>query len=264
MKTWFCSIAVGMLFVGPAFLVAQSPTTGPTFGVASVKPTKSGVPLPFVRSPSLFTMRAPVRVLIQNAYQLLQEGQMVGGPSWLTSDTFDIVASVAGNPAPDQIPLMLRALLADRFKLIVHIETRELPIYALVLARNDGKLGARIRPSTFDCLALRRSANAKRPPPPERGGRMPCVTRYSAGSIVAGGASLAELADRLALYVGRVVVDQTGLAGGFDLDLEWTPDQTNGPSLFTAMQEQLGLKLESTRGPVEVLVIDSVERPTPD
>ena len=253
-----------MFFVGRAFLVAQSPTTGPTFEVASVKPTKPGVPLQFVRSPGLFTMRAPVRVLIQNAYQLLQEGQVVGGPSWLTSDTFDIVASVAGNPAPDQIPLMLRALLADRFKLIVHIETRELPIYALVLARNDGKLGARIRPSTFDCLALRRSANAKRPPPPEPGGRMPCVTRLSAGSIVAGGASLAELADRLARYVGRVVVDQTGLAGGFDLDLEWTPDQTNGPSLFTAMQEQLGLKLESTRGPVEVLVIDSVEQPTPD
>lgn len=211
----------GLVTLVTPLVVAQSSpivvADSPTFEVASVKPTKPGTPLPFVLSPSRFTMRAPVRVLIQNAYQLLQDGQLDGGPSWLTSDTFDIVATVAGNPPREQIPLMLRALLAERFKLVVHTETRDLPIYALVLARKDGKLGARIRRATFDCLA-----------------------------------------------------------GAFDLDLEWTPDQRrpevpqqsqivpNGPSLFTALQEQLGLKLEPTRGPVDVLVIDSVSRPTPD
>src|SRR5688572_33264047 len=172
MKTWFCSVAVGMFFVGRAFLVAQSPTTGPTFEVASVKPTKPSVPLQFVRSPGRFTMRAPLRVLIQNAYQLLQDAQVVGGPSWWTSDRFDIVATVAGNPPPEQIPLMLRALLADRFKLVVHTETRELPIYALVLAGRDGKLGERIRPAAFDCLAAR----GKGPPPisSQAGARISC------------------------------------------------------------------------------------------
>ena len=265
-----------MLFVGRGFLVAQPPTTGPTFEVASVKPTRPGVPLPFVGSPGRFAMRAPVRVLIQNAFQLLQDPQLVGGPSWLTSDTFDIDATVAGDPPQDQIPLMLRALLADRFKLVVHTERRELPIYALVLARRDGKLGARIRPGTYGCLALRRRAIGAPPPPLAPSGRVPCVLRHGAGSVVGEGISLAQLADHLSPFVNRVVVDQTGLAGEFDFDLEWTPDRSkpdapqqlptipNGPSLFTALQEQLGLKLESTRGPVEVLVIDSVERPTPD
>ena len=221
-------------------------------------------------------MRAPLRVLIQNAYQLLQDAQVVGGPSWWTSETFDIDATVAGNPPQDQIPLMLRALLADRFKLVVHTERRELPIYALVLARKDGKLGARIRPGTFGCLALRTRAIREPPPSPAPSGRVPCALRFRAGSVVGEGISLAQLADHLARFVNRVVVDQTGLAGEFDFDLEWTPDQwkldaspqtpnlPNGPSLFTALPEQLGLKLESTRGRVEVLVIDSVERPTPD
>jgi uncharacterized protein (TIGR03435 family) len=213
-------------------------------------------------------------VLIQNAYQLLQDAQLVGGPTWSTSDRFDIVATVAGNPPPEQIPLMLRALLADRFKLVVHTETRELPIYALVLAGRDRKLGARIRPASFDCLAAR--GRGKGALPPESGGRAPCAIRIRPGNFIAGGTSFAQLADHLARFVDRVVIDQTGLAGTFDFDLEWTPDQwkpdapqqspiiPNGPSLFTALQEQLGLKLEPTRGPVDVLVIDSVSQPTPD
>ncbi len=212
-------------------------------------------------------------------YQLLQDAQLVGGPTWLTSDRFDIVATVAGNPPPEQIPLMLRALLADRFKLVIHTERRELPIYALVLARRDGKLGARISPATFDCLAARGRATGAPPTPPAPSGRVPCGLRFRPGNVVGEGISLAQLADRLAPFVNRVVIDQTGLAGNFDLDLEWTPDQwkpqlaevpqqpqsiPNGPSLFTALQEQLGLKLEPTRGPVDVLVIDSVSQPTPD
>ena len=249
----------------------QAVVDGPTFDVASVKPTKSGVPLPFVRSPGRFAMRAPLRVLIQNAYQLLQDAQVVGGPSWLTSDRFDIVATVPGNPPQEQIQLMLRALLADRFKLVVHTETRELPIYALVPAGRDGKLGARIRPATFGCVAARGRAKGAPPPPPES-----CVVSFRPGNITARGVSLVYLVDHLARLVNRAVIDQTGLEGEFDLDLEWTPDQWKpgvpqqseitpiGPSLFTALQEQLGLRLEATRGPVQVLVVDSAERPTPD
>jgi len=147
----------------------------------------------------------------------------VSGPSWWTSDRFDIVATVAGNPPPEQIPLMLRALLADRFKLVVHTEKRELPIYALVLAGRDGELGARIRPATFGCLATRGRANGSPPTPPDQSN--PQLTP--------------------------------------DVPQQ-PPTIPNGPSLFTALQEQLGPKLESTRGLVDVLVIDSVSHPTPD
>jgi uncharacterized protein (TIGR03435 family) len=268
---------VGAL-AAPRLHAQSSPSVAnsPAFEVASVKPAKSGGLPPVVQSPSRFTMRAPLRVLIQNAYQLLQEAQLVGGPSWLTSDRFDINATVAGNPPVEQIPLMLRALLADRFKLVVHTEKRELPIYALVLAGRDGKPGARIRPATFGCLATRGRANGSPPTPQESSERVRCTIRKRSGNVIGEGISFAQLADTLAPFVNRVVIDQTGVAGDFDFDLEWTPDQwkpdvpqqpqiiPDSPSLFTALQEQLGLKLESTRGLVDVLVIDSVSQPTPD
>ena len=226
-------------------------------------------------------MRGPLRVVIQNAYQLLQDAQLVGGPGWLASDSFDIVATAPGNPSQGQMMEMLRALLADRFKLVAHTETRDLPIYALVLARDDRRLGERIRPSAMDCLAARGGANGPPPAPSQTGERVPCAMRFAPGRVMAGGMRLTQLADRLASLVGRAVIDQTGLTGNFDFDLEWTPDSASvaqlpndvprippasqdGPSLFTALQEQLGLRLESKRGPVEVLVIDSVSQPTPD
>lgn len=280
------AVALASLLFAPSWLPAQSSpvvASNPEFEVASVKPTKSGGLPPFVRSPDRFAMRAPLRVLIQNAYQLLQDGQLVGGPVWLTSDRFDVVAKVPDNTSPEQMPLMLRALLADRFKLVVHTESRELPIYALVLARGDGKLGERIRPGAFDCLGAR--ANRQLPIASQPRAQVSCVTRFRPGNVMARGTSLAQLADHLARFVDRVVIDQTGLAGNFDLDLEWTPDNwrmapdgpqlspdiprlppvnPDGPSLFTALREQLGLRLESARAPVKVLVIDSVEQPMPD
>jgi uncharacterized protein (TIGR03435 family) len=177
--------------------------------------------------------------------------------------------------------LMVQALLADRFKLVVHRETREMPTYALVLAREDERLGPQLKVSTVDC-----SPGARRglppPPPPGPNERPPCGMRMAPGSIMSGGTALSQLATTLSNSVGRMVVDKTGLTDRFDIDLKWTPDgmaaggglgipggapppvpvDTSGPSIFAALQEQLGLKLESERGPVEVLVIDSVEHPT--
>jgi uncharacterized protein (TIGR03435 family) len=162
---------------------------------------------------------------------------------------------------------MVRTLLADRFKLAVHHETRELPIYALLLARNDGRLGPKLQPST--CVAGRR--------PPGDATAQPCGFRPGPGIFVSGGVPIAMLATFVSSAVRRSVVDRTGLDGNFDIDLHWLPDNSplgpqpdtpppdpGGPSIFTALQEQLGLKLESTRGPVDVLVIDHVEQPTPD
>jgi uncharacterized protein (TIGR03435 family) len=175
---------------------------------------------------------------------------------------------------------MMRALLAERFQLVVHNETRELPIYALVLARSDGKLGPELHKSDTDCNAVlaagQRGRGLAPPPPSQPGERLPCGIRIGMGTMTIGGAPLFQIANAIANFIGRTVVDKTGLAGNYDANLTWTPDQMpqrppgapepppidpNGPSIFTAVQEQLGLKLDSQKGPVAVLVIDRVERP---
>jgi bla regulator protein blaR1 len=188
---------------------------------------------------------------------------------------------------------MLRALLADRFKLVVHKESREMPIYALVTARSDKKFGPQIHPTTIDCAALAaqstlREKEGKEKSKEERGSaplakpaagqRPPCTMMMAPGRMSASAMTMATLASSLSGSVQRTVLDQTGIKGTFDLDLTWTPDRMpqgsaggnppgkskalkidpNGPSIFSALQEQLGLKLESTKGPVDVLVIDHV------
>jgi uncharacterized protein (TIGR03435 family) len=173
---------------------------------------------------------------------------------------------------------MIRALLADRFKLAVHNETQQLPIYALALARGDGRLGPNLHRSETDCNALLAAARGRGalPPASQPGEPMPCGMRIGPGAMSMGAASLSQFANSLSMFVGRVVLDRTGLTGMFDANLTWTPDQMpqrppgapepppidpNGPSIFTAVQEQLGLKLDSQKGPVDVLVIDRVEHP---
>jgi uncharacterized protein (TIGR03435 family) len=282
------------LAVGAQFSVARQNSDGlvggPTFEVASVKPNKSGQPFVSfgIQPGGRFTAtNVPLRLLIRNAYQI-QDFQVVGGPAWISSDRFDVIAKAEGDipPAapggpPGPMQFMLRALLAERFNLKVHTEQRELPIYTLVLARSDGKLGAQLRPAGVDCATV--SARRGGPPPaaPVPGERVPCGIRIGPGQMTGGGLPLSQLATTLSPFVQRVVVDRTGLSGNFDFDLTWTPDQIpqgpppagapplppidpNGPSLSTAVQEQLGLKLDSARGPVDALVIDHVEPPTPD
>jgi uncharacterized protein (TIGR03435 family) len=177
---------------------------------------------------------------------------------------------------------MMQRMLADRFQLAVHTETRELPVYALTVARSNGRLGPNLRTAATDCEALigqmLKGAQGGGPPPaaPQRpGGGPACGMRFDGRRVTAGGTSMAALARSLAGPVGRLVEDRTGLAGGFDFDFEFTvdpaaappgaplpPPDANAPSIFTALEEQLGLKLEPTRAPVDVLVIDRAERPT--
>ncbi|MEO8258616.1 MAG: TIGR03435 family protein [Acidobacteriota bacterium] len=306
----------GAASLGRPNLRAQGPQADtPTFEVASVKPNKSGEGFIQVggRGGQFTITNAPLRLIIRNAYRL-QDFQIVGGPGWLASDRFDIVAKSDPAATQEQTQAMVKALLAERFKLKVHTESRDLPLYALQLARSDGKLGPKIKAAAVDCAALaasRRGGPAGGPgdpgpivrggpggpggpgaPPPgggPGGGRGPdspfgpCGIRIGPGSISASGQPMAQLASSLSIWVNRTVVDRTGLAGSFDLELAWTPEQLpqgrgdpppgapalppidpNGPSIFTAVQEQLGLKLDSQRGPVEVLVIDGVEPPTAD
>jgi uncharacterized protein (TIGR03435 family) len=251
------------------------------FEAASIKPNKSNPDIYRMQvqpGGRLVVTNAPLRSMIRNAYRL-QDFQIVGGPEWVDTDRFDVVATAAGDPTQQEMTLMLRALLAERFQLRVHDETRELAIYGLTLGRSDGTLGPQIGKASFDCASFRTSTTPA--PPASRGpNEFNCGIRMAPGSLTGRGSSMTALAMNLSIWVNRVVLDRTGLTGDFDLDLHWTPDQLppgfpppgivmppvdpNGPSIFTALQEQLGLKLESARGPVEVLVIDHAERPTPD
>jgi uncharacterized protein (TIGR03435 family) len=296
-KRFRAAVLVALL-AGGAALAAQTPQSAPTpaFEVASIKPNNSGDGRVMMQNqPGRYiATNVTLRLLIRNAYQL-QDFQITGGPSWLASDHFDINAKVPDEframapPAPGSGPgplqLMIRSLLAERFKLVVHNETKESPIYALILARSDGKLGPGLKKSNVDCAALFAAGRARggaMPPPPQPGERMQCGMRIGPGNLMGGGALMPQFANTLGMFAGRIVVDRTGLEGAYDVDLTWTPDQMpqrppgagdgppqingvavdpNGPSLFTAVQEQLGLKLDSQRGPVEMLVIDRAEKP---
>ena len=266
-----------------SILSAQAPSSDIDklqFEVASVKPNKTGDPnsgLGLRPGGRIVATNVALRLLIRNLYNV-QADQIVGAPDWIESERFDIEAKAdreyppqADAPAPELLAMM-RNLLADRFKLAVHRESREMPVYALVTARADKSLGPQIRRVDVDCAAEAARALAARrggaPPPSAKPDAMPpCGMRMRPGNVIARGTTLQQLTRNLSQFVGRAVVDRSGLDGAFDIDLQWSPEQTadaSGPSIFTAVQEQLGLKLESQRLPVDVLVVDRVERPAPD
>jgi uncharacterized protein (TIGR03435 family) len=229
-------------------------------------PVRPGVVVT-VRSNRFAARNATLRALVRFAYgsdgdlatpPLLEEYRVVGGPSWIDTEAFDIVAMMpeAANRAVGDSALMLRALLAERFALNAHTETRELPAYALVRARSDGRPGPELRVSSGQCV-----------PRTNRAGRdqIPCGARGAFQGIIANGTSMTQLAATLAPILGVMVVDRTALPGTFDFNVRFTDGLSSDarfPSVFTALQEQLGLKLESTRALADVVVIDDVRRPT--
>jgi uncharacterized protein (TIGR03435 family) len=267
------ALLLSALAVGGAVVSAQ--IAGPAFDVASVKPNKTGDQNSRVgMSPNgrFMATNITLKQLITNAYNL-RGFQVTGGPDWLDVDRFDISATVghAIQPGPAGLPpeliQMVKNLLADRFKLRAHPETKDGAIYQLLLARPDGRLGPKLRPAELDCSALMARGG---PPPTAAPGEMPpCSTRITNGRLTGRGGPIDRIVRTFAGLQGveRIIVDKTGLTGSFDVDLEWTQDPSvdaTGPSLFTALQEQLGLKLEPARGPVEVLVIESAAQPSPD
>jgi uncharacterized protein (TIGR03435 family) len=274
--------------VVPLSATAQSPGPSspdrevnlPAFEVVSVKENRSnaaGHRMQYRPDGRVMVTNAPLRVLVETAYGLLPQ-HLTGGPGWLDSARFDIVAKAGQNlppsapggpPGPAQ--LMLQRLLAERFKLVVRGERRELQIYALTVARDDGRLGPAISAAKADCAALMAAyGRGAAPPPPQS----ECGITGAPGRVSGRGAIMAMFARGvLAAAVEHIVEDRTGLIGGFDFDLEFSVDSgvaagtTLGPasaSIFTALEEQLGLKLRPVRAPVDVLVIDRVERPTED
>jgi uncharacterized protein (TIGR03435 family) len=287
MKTTSVLLAAAVV-AGPGTGSAQQAGTGKplAFEAASIKQNTSGDwrramgPAPGGR----FTAtNVPARDLIAYAYGVSQDSvsfRIVGGPKWIDEDRFDVTANVTGTWTPQQMREMMRTLLADRFRLTARMEMREMPTYALAVVPNQP---LRLRRSIVDeaaCQARREAIQRREPVPPPVPGAPPiCGTaRTIPGTITAVGGSMTSLASTLGQFVSRSVVDRTELSGLFDFELKWTPDtipqapadapplniDPNGPSIFTALQEQLGLKLEATRGPVDVVVIDRVEHPTPD
>jgi uncharacterized protein (TIGR03435 family) len=272
------SAALAMLLSALAAFAQSGPQ--PRFEAASIKVNKSGEAGGRFggRPEQIVVTNYTLRDIIRNAYGL-QRYQIVGGPDWQAQDRFDITAKAPEGTPQSQLLGMVQTLLADRFALRTHRETRDLPVYALVLARSDRRLGPKMQPARFDCAALAAArSRGENPPPAQPAGERPaCGAQANPGRLLVGGYAIPDFARNLSGFAGRPIVDRTGLTGAFDFELLWTPDEPpppgvtlppwydpNGPSLVTAVQEQLGLKLDATTGPVDVLVIDSAERPSED
>jgi len=288
-------VRVGILSAAP--VQAQPPPARPEFEVATIKPNAGDGRRSFIGSSSPGTLsaeNAPLKLLIQLSYNV-RPFQIQGLPGWTDSERYDLQAKARVGGAPesltresmnksmDEMLVMLQVLLEDRFQMKLHRETRELPVYALSIAKSGPKL------QKADCVMF---DPQNPPPPPASGAKRPnfCgnINIGASGSnrtLDAAGVTMQTLIEvGLSSIVGRTVVDKTGLTDTFNVHLEWAPDvpmpalqaaggandpgssapstDNLGPSIFSAIQEQLGLKLESTKGPVEVLVIDHVEKPS--
>jgi uncharacterized protein (TIGR03435 family) len=269
----------------PALVPAQSVSTGGAadrfeIEVATVKPNRAGGGQNIQVTPGgLVTItNMTVGTLIRMAYgseAIQTQRQIVGGPSWIDSDRFDISAKTARTLSDrDDLQILVRSVLEDRFHIKWHRERREIPIYSLVLADKDGKLGSSMKVSDGKCYGRRNPPPADTPFSPSTF----CGNRGGSGDMTYTGQTIQEIAASLATYaaIARPVMDRTGLQGSYDLHLVFVPAFINsengtpvanpaadsGPNVFTALVEQAGLKLQGERGPVEHIVIDSVERAT--
>lgn len=276
-------VLAGAMLAGTGQVQAQQAPL-PKFEVASVKPNVDGPgKMQTTTRPGgvFLAVNTPLRLLIADAYIGNQPGaidRIVGGPEWVQSARYDITAKAAREfrPTPPGPPaemlLMIRSLLEDRFKLKVHREPRELPAYELVVIR-PGAAG--LRKSDVDCDALFAAGQVTRP---EAGIRPRCgISNGPVGptgdiGLIAGAFSMSQFAQFLQRQ-GRPVIDKTGLSGRYDFDLAFAPLGSSAPdapsdparpTFFVALEEQLGLKLQSTKGPLDVIVIDSIEQPVPD
>ena len=301
------SAAVLMIVMVPLVAAAQqflpAPPGAPVdpgtrFEVVAIKASEPDGMVTMRSTPGHFeATNMPVGILLRQALQK-SDYQFVGAPSWIDRERYSIRAT-----APESIPVtatttMLLNLLKDRFQLSTHVETRDLPIFNLVIARADGRLGPDLKRTPAECVAAieERNAAAKAAagrggPPPlpplgEPNGPPPCgFQRMGPGLTAGSGRTVADLVPALADMVSRPVIDKTGLTGMYDFLLKFAPDSANSPGIFkllspgvpppatsdanspslaAALQEQLGLKLEAARGPVEVVVIDTLEKPTLD
>jgi len=298
MKSAVVALAVAGWVVG---LQAQELAELPTFEVTSVRPSDGQGRLQFPRStPDRFTANAPLLMLISVAYEVLPD-RIDGADGWMTSDLFSVSAKAPEGTPPSTIPLTLRTLLADRFKLVAHWEARERDVYALVMARPDGRPGPFLtRPrEDVDCESIDAERRAARESATAVARQQLIYEQYFSGGpvcegamgarvlpdggresfLTSGNSSIEDLALLLSTEHDRPVIDHTGLTGGFDYRLRYVPQpplttsqpgaidlqpRAEGPSLPDALEQQLGLRLQAVKAPVDVHVIDSAEIPEPN
>ena len=285
------SIVAALLSASAIVCAAQA---APTFDVVSVKPVEVKPPyssgLAFQPGGRFSMANADTLSLIIDAFRDPELGavsidNVLNAPGWVRTQRFTIDARTGSDLAREPLSIMtltgialMRSLLEDRFKLQAHIETREQQVYALKLARADGTLGPKIHPSAVDCAALARDRAAKGEPiPHSEPGKpvLPCTAFFGEGSVTGRATGIATLAVALrGALRPMAVIDRTGLTGAYDFDLTYAPDPntprapnappvlSDGPSIFTALQEQLGMKLEAEREERRVIVVDHIEMPT--
>lgn len=261
---------VAMVAMTSVGAISQSPDSALAFDAASIKRSQSapGAATGVLNQPGgrLVATNATLRLLIRAAYQR-QSFQIVEGPVWLDTDHFDIQARGDATATPAQMRSMLQMLLVTRFHLVVHSNQREMPIFYLVVAKTNGALGPQMHVATQDCAT--RPPSPGIPPPPGGGGG--CGIGGGRGRVSGRGVTTAQIATSLSATLNTIVQDQTGLTGTYDLDLTWTPDAPagvsapiDGPTIFAAMPEQLGLKLEPAKASIDVLVVDGAAPPRED
>jgi uncharacterized protein (TIGR03435 family) len=236
-------------FVASSSLIARQ-ASSPTFDVASIKRSTSDLPGPrWGGSPGRWQMiNGPTASLIWTAYES-PVYDLPGAPAWVHSDRYDVVATHDASATREATTKMLRSLLAQRFKLAVHYEKQNRPVYALVVAR-PGRIGPGLTPVARDC-AVKDSA---------------CGMSLGGGTLRAVG-QLVAIISSIGRADGRVIVDKTGLTARYDFTLRYTMQpgpNDDTPSIFTAVEEQLGLKLVPDMAPLDVVVVDHIERPTED
>jgi uncharacterized protein (TIGR03435 family) len=302
--------AVAQAIAAAQLLVPPGPPVDPNaqFDAASVKAfdaNGSGPSRMMLQPGRLEANGVPLRLLLRQALRV-QDYQIVGAPDWIATERYSIVAKAPEGAPANATPVMLGNLLKERFRLVTHSESRELPIFNLILARQDGRLGPNLKAASPECQAevqARRGGppaggrgapggpggaggpgRGAAPPPPDFSQPALCGTmRIGPGLGNGGGQPMAQIVQLLAQFTGRPVYDKTGLTGLYDFELKWAPDSSgagaaplgpappgappvpvdpDAPNIYTAVQEQLGLKLESARGPVDVVVVDHIERPS--
>ena len=253
--------AILLLTAGALLAQPQSGTTRrPEFAVVSVKPSQADCCTGYgIGRGGSHGTHVTLQALIGLAYRV-PPFQITGGAGWVTSDRFDVECKADDpNTDTDQLRLMLQSMLEDRFRLKLHRETKESAVYALVVSKGGPKIRSSTDQSSPDDTGPARPGDG-----PNHGGIL-----LGNGMLIGNAVMLSRFATVLSPQLERTVIDRTGLTGRFDIQLHWSPDingkppetTSDAPSIFTAMQEQLGLKLESGKGPVELIVIDRAEKP---
>lgn len=289
------AVIVGLVALSSGVLAQRPSGAGASFEVASVKPftpsgARIGINMPTDRFEATgVTLHSLTAIAYGVLGAPLHDTQIGGEEPWMSTDRFTVIAKMSadvpvGASGNAQKLLMLRQLLADRFKFTVHHEMQTAQVYVLALARNDGKLGPDLRPSNLDCLAIGASGAA---PPTPAGGLPDChqmiAVRPGNAGFRSGGQTMASFSVILSRVMNRPVIDKTGLTGAFDIDIRFDTEGLEGvptlppstgprtdtqpdpvPSLFTVLQDQLGLKITPDRVPIDVIVIDHAEHPTED